>query len=308
MLTGKNPKVVWYRLTDAPEWRTMRILQKNVMEATIQHLLPGREYEFMVLSQDKHGDGMFSKQIRFSTQPSKGQIFLMISYHSCHFALVIASKVIVEDESAIAGEKNQNHPQQPQQQHQQQQESTAGRNIKAPPAPPPPNANSLSEPWNLSAINNQQGWLLHWEHPVDGLDLLRHYTVRWWKEPEHHLVGTVETFDNYYQLRHLKEGATFKIQVLALSMDGEQIPSSVLMIQVPSHRKARILLIGSSVGVAFLLCALIAFLYVKRSCLFHLFAGGINDVNGGDGAACSTSIDDGDDSEHSHDIEKINNT
>ncbi|KAL9929288.1 protein borderless isoform X2 [Glossina fuscipes] len=279
---------VWYRLTDAPEWRTMRILQKNVMEATIQHLLPGREYEFMVLSQDKHGDGMFSKQIRFSTQPSK---------------------VIVEDESAVAGEReNHNHPQQPQQQHQQQQESTADRNIKAPPAPPPPQANSLSEPWNLSAINNQQGWLLHWEHPVDGLDLLRHYTVRWWKEPEHHLVGTVETFDNYYQLRHLKEGATFKIQILALSMDGEQIPSSILMIQVPSHRKTRILLIGSSVGVAFLLCALIAFLYVKRSCLFHLFSGGINDVNGGDGAACSTSIDDGDDSEHSHDIEKINNT
>lgn len=59
---------VWYRLTDAPEWRTMRIIQKNTMEATIQHLLPGREYEFMVLSQDKYGDGMFSKQFRFSTQ------------------------------------------------------------------------------------------------------------------------------------------------------------------------------------------------------------------------------------------------
>lgn len=67
---------VWYRLTDAPEWRTMRIVQKNVMEATIQHLQPGREYEFMVLSQDKYGDGMFSKQFRFSTQRKFNLIFI----------------------------------------------------------------------------------------------------------------------------------------------------------------------------------------------------------------------------------------
>lgn len=59
---------VWYRLSDAPEWRTLRVLDKTVMEATVQHLLPGREYEFMVLSQDRYGDGMFSKQFRFQTQ------------------------------------------------------------------------------------------------------------------------------------------------------------------------------------------------------------------------------------------------
>lgn len=68
---------VWYRLTESPEWRTLRIMQKNIMEATIQNLQPGREYEFMVLSQDKYGDGMFSKTIRFSTQGEFAtQIFL----------------------------------------------------------------------------------------------------------------------------------------------------------------------------------------------------------------------------------------
>lgn len=59
---------VWYRLSDAPEWRTLRVLEKTQMEATVQHLLPGREYEFMVLSQDKYGDGMFSKPYRFQTK------------------------------------------------------------------------------------------------------------------------------------------------------------------------------------------------------------------------------------------------
>ncbi|XP_012265467.1 protein borderless isoform X2 [Athalia rosae] len=61
---------VWYRPTDTSEWRTMKILSRKTTEATINNLGPGREYEFMVLSQDKHGDGMFSKALRIFTKPS----------------------------------------------------------------------------------------------------------------------------------------------------------------------------------------------------------------------------------------------
>ncbi|KAL0101927.1 hypothetical protein PUN28_018468 [Cardiocondyla obscurior] len=60
---------VWYRPTDTSEWRTMKILSRKITEATVSNLNPGREYEFMVLSQDKHGDGMFSKALRVFTQP-----------------------------------------------------------------------------------------------------------------------------------------------------------------------------------------------------------------------------------------------
>ena len=174
---------------------------------------------------------------------------------------------------------------------------------------PLPSTGSLSAPWNLSAIHNQQGWLLHWEHPQHGLDLLRLYTVRWWKEPEHHLVGSVETFDNFYQLRHLKEDSTFKIRVLAISADGDQVPSSELVIEVPSQRKMRALLIGSSIGVAFLLCALVAFLYVKRSCLLHLFTGDVGSAGKDSSGINEGSMEDGcDSSEHTNDTEKMNNT
>lgn len=191
----------------------------------------------------------------------------------------------------------------PQQQHHHDVNSASSNNNN-----PLPSTGSLSAPWNLSAINNQQGWLLHWEHPKQGLDMLRLYTVRWWKEPEHHLVGTVETFDNFYQLRHLKEDSTFKVRVLAISADGDQVPSSELVIEVPSQRKMRALLIGSSIGVAFLLCALVAFLYVKRSCLLHLFTGDIGNA-GKDVGYNDGSIEDGcDSSEHTHDTDKINNT
>lgn len=48
----------------------MKILSRKITEATVNNLNPGREYEFMVLSQDKHGDGMFSKALRVFTQPS----------------------------------------------------------------------------------------------------------------------------------------------------------------------------------------------------------------------------------------------
>lgn len=61
-----------YRPTDTAEWKTMKIPSKKITEATIPNLAPGQEYEFMVLSQDKHGDGMFSKTIRVLTQPKSG--------------------------------------------------------------------------------------------------------------------------------------------------------------------------------------------------------------------------------------------
>lgn len=152
----------------------------------------------------------------------------------------------------------------------------------------------------MSIIPNQQGWLLHWEHPSKNVEKLRHYTVNWWKEPEHFLLGTSETFDNFYQIRQLKEEALYKIQVIANSVDGEQIPSQILDLEVSSHRKVKALLIGSSVCIIFLLCALAAFLYVKRSCLQHLFTGTLPET------ACSGDSETGDDnSMNEKDIKQI---
>nr|CAD7454888.1 unnamed protein product [Timema tahoe] len=62
--------LIWYRPADAPQWRTMKILTRGVTQATINSLDPGRIYEFMVLSQDKKGDGMFSKAIQIRTRGS----------------------------------------------------------------------------------------------------------------------------------------------------------------------------------------------------------------------------------------------
>lgn len=53
----------------------MKIVSRKITEATVNNLTPGREYEFMVLSQDKHGDGMFSKAVRVLTDPGMQFLF-----------------------------------------------------------------------------------------------------------------------------------------------------------------------------------------------------------------------------------------
>lgn len=59
---------VWYRLAEFSDWKSLPVSLRDVREITIDALLPGREYEIMVLSQDIHGDGMFSKAIKVKTQ------------------------------------------------------------------------------------------------------------------------------------------------------------------------------------------------------------------------------------------------
>lgn len=46
----------------------MKQLTRHMMEVTITNLEPGHEYEFMVLSQDRYGDGMFSKAFKYWTK------------------------------------------------------------------------------------------------------------------------------------------------------------------------------------------------------------------------------------------------
>lgn len=75
-----------YRPTDTSEWRTMKILSRKITEATVNNLHPGREYEFMVLSQDKYGDGMFSKALRIFTQPSRGSQGKIVTFQVFKYA------------------------------------------------------------------------------------------------------------------------------------------------------------------------------------------------------------------------------
>lgn len=42
------------------------------------------------------------------------------------------------------------------------------------------------------------GFVVSWDSPEYGLETLRVYLVRWYREPGHFLHGTAETRENYY--------------------------------------------------------------------------------------------------------------
>lgn len=70
---------IWYRLVESSEWRTHQVRSSHKHESTIENLETGKEYEFMVLSQDRYNDGLFSKAFRYRTKGNYDShgIFLM---------------------------------------------------------------------------------------------------------------------------------------------------------------------------------------------------------------------------------------
>lgn len=74
---------IWYRLSHSLEWRVHEVQSSRKYESTIENLEPAREYEFMVLSQDRWNDGLFSKPFRYRTK-GEGRFFKNI-FHPLTF-------------------------------------------------------------------------------------------------------------------------------------------------------------------------------------------------------------------------------
>lgn len=56
----------------------------------------------------------------------------------------------------------------------------------------------LGPPRNVSVDVRPDGFLVQWESPDYGQDVLGLYVVRWFLEPEHKLHGKAETRNNFY--------------------------------------------------------------------------------------------------------------
>ncbi|XP_045479639.1 protein borderless isoform X2 [Harmonia axyridis] len=63
---------IWYKPVESKEWKTYDVPPSSYLDATIENLDPGREYEFMVLCRDELGEGLFSKAVRLWTRKSNG--------------------------------------------------------------------------------------------------------------------------------------------------------------------------------------------------------------------------------------------
>lgn len=201
---------VWYRPTDTSEWRTMKILSRKITEATVNNLNSGREYEFMVLSQDKHGDGMFSKALRIFTQPSA------VDENS-------ASEYRSPQETEIVG-----------------------------------------PPRNVRVQATVEGYLVTWEPPDLGKNLVRLYTVKWYRGPSEHLYGRAETIDTYYLVKTLEEESFYTFEVAALSLTDDVATSERVSLEVPAYRRNRAISMGIVAGIGFLAAALAAVWWARK--------------------------------------------
>ncbi|XP_055713087.1 protein borderless [Phlebotomus papatasi] len=202
--------IIWYRLAEAPEWRTLKVPSRSSMEATVSNLEPGKEYEFMVLGQDSYGDGIFSKAFRYFTKPRDF--------------------------------KDAQQYRDPIQQFAQ-----------------------IGPPRNLSVDQTPDGnYLVTWDPPEYGKELLRIYLVRWWLEPKHTLHGTAETRQTQYLVSQLDEDELYIFQVFSLSTTDYEAGSNEYEIYVPPYRRMRAIAIGTASGLMFLLVALLVFVYMRR--------------------------------------------
>jgi hypothetical protein len=56
----------------------------------------------------------------------------------------------------------------------------------------------IGPPRNVTVDARTDGFLVSWESPDYGSDMLSLYVVRWYLEPEHKLQGKAETRSNFY--------------------------------------------------------------------------------------------------------------
>ncbi|XP_031624013.1 protein borderless isoform X4 [Contarinia nasturtii] len=219
--------VVWYRLADATEWRTLRMLthppvrsyenfNNQNMHATVTNLEPGREYEFMVLSQDRFGDGMFSKTFRYFTKAS--EYFTdapdQLNEPVMHFAQIGPPRNLTVHQTDAGDE-----------------------------------------------------FVASWYAPEYGNETLRVYVLRWFREPGHFLTGTAETRETYYKVRYLMENELYSFQVFSLSTTDYQAGSNEFDIRIPPYRiRMRVIAICITLIILFMLVFAAIFIYAKKRC------------------------------------------
>lgn len=197
---------VWYKTPESTEWKTMKVANKRKLEATVGNLNPGREYEFVVFSQDKNGNGLFSKAVRVWTK-------------------------------GIDGEADR----------------LRGRLF-------PP----VGFPRNVTLHRTVDGFLLTWEPPEYGLELLKFYKIKWTQGPDDVLYGMAETKNTSYFVPALEDGYDYDFQVFAVSTDGQESPTEKITLNLPGYVKMKTVSTAVVAGFAFIAVAFVGIYFAKK--------------------------------------------
>lgn len=161
----------------------------------------------------------------------------------------------------------------------------------------------IGPPRNVSVEQTDVGdeFVVSWYPPEYGMETLRVYVVKWWREPGHWLMGTAETRDTYYKgnfpfifadssfpfsthssylitidislyfshfvVRYLMEHELYSFQVFALSTTDYQAASNEFDIRIPAYRiRMRLVAIGITMIILIMLVFAAVYIYVKKRC------------------------------------------
>lgn len=150
----------------------------------------------------------------------------------------------------------------------------------------------IGPPRNVTVVEKStgDGYVVGWDAPDYGLEVLRVYVVRWYREPGHFFHGSAETRELYYEskappplpppplnniftnvshslpVNSLIEDQVYTFQVFSLSNTDYQAGSNEFELQVPPYRRMRAIAIGATTGLLILLAASAVFIYTKKRC------------------------------------------
>lgn len=119
----------------------------------------------------------------------------------------------------------------------------------------------IGPPKNLKIDHRTDAYLVSWEEPDYGNEILDSYIVRWYREPDHQLVGKEETRDKFIAvpLENLEDGHSYNFQVSSVSHNQIESYSKELEIKTSYHSIATwsfisismLLILSAFIGISF---------------------------------------------------------
>lgn len=117
----------------------------------------------------------------------------------------------------------------------------------------------IGPPKNLLIDSKSDAYLVSWQPPDYGSNVLNSYIVRWYREPSHEQVGSKETRDNFISVPvdELQDGIAYSFQVSSVSHDLVEMPS--IEYELKTNHRSTFMWAFATVSVFLILMAFIGF-------------------------------------------------
>lgn len=127
----------------------------------------------------------------------------------------------------------------------------------------------IGPPKNLIINSKSDGYLVSWQAPDYGNDVLNSYIVRWYREPSHELVGRRETREHFIDVPvdELQDDMLYSFHVSSVSHN--QVESFSTEYDLKTNHRSTVMWVIATVSVFLLLMAFIGFSFYGINVFKH---------------------------------------